>query len=766
MPSQPELPKDSTSANDADDARAILERYTEQDSRLSPSVREALSVRADGQCVQLYALADLDSDFRIGNDWMAITESFLVWGDASEGGCLAIESIDRIEEENALGCNVLKVIPKSDSDLETAVFRFSHRQRTAIGNLRYVIEERLAGRAGELAAERADDAYAEATTAPIRKAQSTVSASERTVLWRLVGYLRPYRTKVILGMVAAFLLAAVGMIPPFLTGRLVDDVLRAFEGGSLDSSAALASGKTILLVISGAYVLRLIFLWVRLHLMAILGEQVAHDLRNEVYEKVQQLSVSYFSKNQTGTIISRITSDTDRIWEFIAFGVVEVSLSLITLLGASAVLIWLDWRLGLIMVVPVPFMIWAIVANGVSIQRHYTRAWRKWSALTDVISDTIPGMRIVKSFHREEHERGRFGGRNAEALATFNNVHRNWTLFWPALMALIHGTTIAVYWFALPRLVSDPTSAAHLTTGELVTFLLFMGVFFQPIEVFGQMSRMVNRSLSSARRVFELIDTRPELLSPRDSVDPGRVEGIVKFDNVTFGYDRVRPILQDISFEVAPGETIGIVGSSGAGKSTLLNLIPRFYDPTSGRVSIDGNDLRDLDLGVLRLQIGSVQQDPFLFHGSVYDNIRYGDLEAGPDAVVDAARAADAHNFICRLPQAYDTVVGERGHTLSGGERQRIAIARAVLTDPRILLLDEATSSVDSETESKIQAALDRLAEGRTTFAIAHRLSTLRNASRILVLDGGRIAEQGDHKSLLGIEDGIYRKLWETQTEK
>jgi len=749
MSNQPPCEQNSGAAAGA---RAILDHYTEQPSRMPHTVRDALSQAAGGEPIQLYALADLSEQFTLTEDWVGLTEGHLACGDQAH----PLSDIDKVEEENALGCNVLHVIGKSGGRLAT--FRFTHRQRTAMGNLRYLLEERLAGRPGETA--DADDAYAIGASEPIRKVQSSVTVSGRSVLWRLISYLRPYRGKVILGMVSATLLAALSMVPAALSGRLIDTVEAGLRTG--DGAFREQAGFFVLLIVI-AYVLRLVFLWLRLHLMAILGEQVAHDLRNEVYAKVQKLSVSYFSKNQTGTIISRITSDTDRIWEFIAFGVVEVSLSLITLVAASVFLIWKDMTLGLVMVIPVPFLLWAIAINGLTIQRHYTRAWRKWSSLTDVISDTIPGMRIVKSFHREDHERARFGKKNADSLDTFVGVHRNWTRFWPLLMAVIHGITIAVYWLALPRLFAGPDSANHLSTGDFVTFLLFAGIFFQPIEVFGQMSRMVNRSLSSAQRVFELIDTKPEMLESRESIDPGRVEGRVTFEAVSFGYDRVRPILKDISFEVQPGETIGIVGTSGAGKTTLTNLLPRFYDPTSGRICVDGHDLRDLDTGKLRRQIGMVLQEPFLFHGSILDNIRYGKPEATSAEVIEAARAADAHRFITRLPQAYDTVVGERGHTLSGGERQRIAIARAVLSDPRILILDEATSAVDSETEFKIQAALDRLSKDRTTFAIAHRLSTLRNADRILVLDQGRLAETGSHEELLEIGDGIYRKLWETQ---
>jgi ATP-binding cassette subfamily B protein len=319
-----------------------------------------------------------------------------------------------------------------------------------------------------------------------------------------------------------------------------------------------------------------------------------------------------------------------------------------------------------------------------------------------------------------------------------------------------------VWAFAVPRLLG---SGAHLSTGTFVSFLLYTTMFIGPIEIIGQMARTMSRATSSAHRVFEVLDTEPEV---RDVADPVRLEpvrGRVTFENVTFGYDGVRQVLRGVSFEVRPGELIGLVGPSGGGKSTLVNLIARFYDVSGGAVRIDGVDVRELESGHYRRQIGMVLQDPYLFHGTVLENIRYGLPAADLDSVVRAARAANAHDFVCKLPHGYDTVVGERGHTLSGGERQRVSIARAILHDPRILILDEATSSVDTETERQIQEALERLVAGRTVFAIAHRLSTLRKADRLFVIADGRLVESGTHDELLQKPEGKYRRLHEMQLQ-
>jgi ATP-binding cassette subfamily B protein len=500
----------------------------------------------------------------------------------------------------------------------------------------------------------------------------------------------------------------------------------------------------------------------RLRLMSTLGELVSRDLRSELYAHIQRSSLAFFSRKKTGSLISRVTADTDRLWEFIAFGVVDVSLSIVMLIGLGAVLLTLDWRLGLVMTLPVPVFCWMIYRHGESLNGLFIRTWRKWSRVTDVLSDTIPGIRVVKAFNQESREIERFDARNTDVTDEINRIHQLWTTFWPMLMLAVHATTILVWILAVPRLLG---SGAPLSPGVFVSFLLYTTMFVAPIEVIGQMVRTINRATSSAHRVFEVLDSEPEI---RDAPSPVRlspVSGRVTFENVTFAYDGVRQILRGVSFDVQPGELVGLVGPSGGGKSTIVSLIARFYDVTGGVVRIDGVNVRDLDTGHYREQLGMVLQDPYLFHGTVLDNIRYGMPHASLGAVVDAAKAANAHDFICKLGQGYDTVVGERGHTLSGGERQRVSIARAILHDPRVLILDEATSSVDTETEHQIQEALDRLIAGRTVFAIAHRLSTLRKASRLFVVAQGRLAESGTHRELLGKPDGIYRRLYEMQLQ-
>ena len=717
-------------------------------------------------------MADLDARMRLAEAWLVVgPDRVAVVRRAS--GTLELQQFDRdrvraVRDAPGLSGSVVTLLAEPDEPALARV-RFTHRQRRAMENVKFILEDgvgqrgRAAGSDSEPARLDADAEYARSVAAPIREAQALVAGNRMAVIWRLLGYLKPYRRQVSWGFAAAAVITLVSLVPPYLAGYLIDQVVRPVQDGLIPSG----QGATVAWLAVGAmalvYVVRQAGAVVRLRMMSVLGEWVARDLRTELYEHLQRLSLSFYSRKKTGSLITRVSSDTDRLWDFLAFGVVDVSLSVVMLIGLGAVLLSLDWKLGLVMVLPVPVFCWAIYRHGEEINRVFVRAWRKWSRVTDVLSDTIPGMRVVKAFGQEEREKGRFNERNHDVTEEYNRIHHIWTTFWPALMLAVHGTTVAVWAFAVPRLLE--TGEPSLSAGTFVSFLLYTTMFIGPIEIIGQMARTMNRATSSAHRVFEVLDTEPEIVDAVDAVRLDPVEGRVAFEDVTFGYDGVQLVLKGVSFDVRAGEMIGLVGPSGGGKTTIVSLIARFYEPTGGRITIDGVDLRRLDTTDYRRQVGMVLQDPYLFHGTILENIRYGRPDADLVDVVEAARAANAHEFILELGQGYDTVVGERGQTLSGGQRQRISIARAILNDPRILILDEATSAVDTETERKIQEAMDRLVAGRTTFAIAHRLSTLHKASRLLVVEDGRIAEAGTHAELLANENGLYRRLHELQVE-
>ncbi len=743
----------------------------DQPSVMPKVIRTKIEAAWNNKPVQLYAMIDLNSDFQMSQSWLALgPEQVAVAHEATPDGSIEIKTfarsqIQEIKETPGLSCTIISFygIPGEPA---LAVVRYTQRQRQAMGPIIFLLKEKIKGNTiGEDNID-ADSVYAKAVAKPILTAQSSVAENRMAVLWRLLAYLKPYRSRFILGLLAAAGLTSVSLVPPYLTGYIVDDVIIPYTDGMLPLEQASRLGWIVLSVIVVVYLLRQIFMWVQLRTMSMIGEWVAQDLRISIYNHLHNLSLSYFSHRQTGSIVSRVSSDTDRLWDFIAFGFTEMTLSVLMIIGLGAVLFTMDWQLSLVVIGPVPLVFYFIFLMGRNLHRIFLRIWRKWSNMTGLLADTLSGVSVVKAFNQENYERNRFARSNANVTGEMIRIHKVWTTFWPLIYLGLESLVLLVWYFALPRLLGDGTPGSiSLTPGKFVAFLLYMGMFIMPIENFGYLTRLINRSLSSAHRVFELLDTEPEIVSRPDPVRLDPVEGRIQFDNVSFGYDPVLHMLKNVSFEINPGEMIGLVGKSGAGKTTITNLIARFYDTQVGRVLIDDVDIRDLDVGLFRKQIGMVMQDPFLFHGSILDNIRYGHQEADLKQVVNAALAANAHEFISKFNLGYDTIVGERGHTLSGGERQRVSIARAILHNPRILILDEATSSVDTETERKIQEALERLIEGRTVIAIAHRLSTLRKANRLFVMHDGSLVESGTHDELLQKEAGTYKTLYNLQLE-
>ena len=745
----------------------IIRRYLDQPERMPSGLRSQIEARMGGDPVQLYAVADLDNTLKFAETWVALGPHHVA---LAHVGCArepAVSVIDRakikaVREVPGLSCTQLLLLSE-DGEAALASLRYTHRQRRAMENIRYVLEQQTKGNAAPL--KDADEVYEESLAGPIKEAQASVAERQLAVLWRLLSYMKPYRVRLALGVVAAVLLTAVSLIPPYLTGYLIDDVFRPVEAGELSTRDAGVAAMLVVAAVALLYALRHVFAWVRMRTMSILGEYVARDLRTQLYEHLQRLSLNFYSSRQTGSLITRVSSDTDRLWEFLAWGAVDFVLAVVMVIALGAVLIALDWRLGLVMTLPMPLLFWVIYLFGVKMHLIFIKCWRKWASMTAVLADTIPGVRVVKAFNQEQREQERFDSRNRSATEVFNSVHRFWTTFWPITWMGLHVLMIVVWALAAPRVLGIPLTGPPLSVGVFVAFVLYMGMYLQPLELIGRMTFILNRATSSAHRVFDVLDTEPDIVDADAPLRLEPVQGHVRFDNVSFAYDGVRQVIRNMSFEVAPGEMIGLVGPSGAGKSTVTNLIARFYNISTGAIHVDGVDLSNVEIGHYRRQLGIVLQDPHLFHGSLLDNIRYGRPEAELAQVVRAARAANAHDFICKLPQGYDTIVGERGHTLSGGERQRISIARAILHDPRILILDEATSSVDTETEYKIQEALERLVQGRTVFAIAHRLSTLRRANRLFVIEDGQLVEQGAHAQLLANPEGTYAKLVSMQQE-
>jgi ATP-binding cassette subfamily B protein len=570
-------------------------------------------------------------------------------------------------------------------------------------------------------------------------------------LLRLFEYTREHRARLIWGTVLTLGGTLAELVPPYLTLHLVDDVLRN------------GRRELFLPLIGGMVASQLAVMLVRMargRNVAYLGMEITVAIRHSLFQKLQSLSLSFYDKRNVGSIMSRMTNDTGQLYDVLVDGIPVVLNQLALLIGIPIALLVINWQVGIWALVPLPFVFLAVRWFRRRMTRVWSRVHHQWSRMSGALSGILQGQRVVKAFYGESREVNRFNRRISDLARTGYEAEASWSTFFPVVTFTMALSTIVVWYVGGLGVLGSV-----MTLGELTAFLAYVGRLEGPLMMLQRIIDWSTRALTAAERVFEVMDTPVDIQDAPDAVALPKIQGAVKFVDVHFGYDRAREVLHGIDLDVRPGEMIGLVGHSGAGKSTLINLLMRFYDPTQGRIELDGVDLRRVKLEDFRRQVGVVLQESYLFPGTVRDNIAYGRPEATSEEIMAAAKAANAHDFIVNFPDGYDTYVGERGQRLSGGERQRIAIARAILHNPKVLILDEATASVDTETERMIQEALENLVEGRTVFAIAHRLSTLRNADRLVVIDQGKVAEMGTHEELLAKEDGIYKKLVDMQME-
>lgn len=569
-----------------------------------------------------------------------------------------------------------------------------------------------------------------------------------TLYLRILSYIKPYMHRLIFAMFCTIMAAAGNLYIPWIIKDMIDEVLADKNGTMLNWIAA---------SIIAIFVVRGLFWYGQNYLMSYVGQSVIVDIRAAVFKKLQRLSVSFYDKNKTGTIMSYVTNDVNAVQSAMVENTIEMITEGFILIGSVVAMIYLDWRLTLFTVCTFPVVLWFMEFFGKKIRKTGGRIQECTADITSVLQESVASARVIKSFVREDYEVDRFDVENrANFRANMKNAQLMATLTPVVELVAAIGVTMII-WYGGNNVINGT-----ITAGSLVAFLTYAVNISNPIKRLTRVIGNIQKALAAAQRVFMIIDMPEEIAESRDAKQLPEVSGKVEFQNVSFAYDDKGNVITDLSFSVKPGEVIAIVGPSGAGKSTIANLLPRFYDVNKGDIKIDGHSVREVTLDSLREQVGIVPQETMLFNGSVYNNILYGRLDATKEEIEAAAKAANAHDFIMQLTDGYETKLGDRGVNLSGGQRQRIAIARAILKNPRILILDEATSALDTESERVVQEALDRLMVGRTSFVIAHRLSTVKNADKILVLEKGNLVESGTHDELLAL-DGLYAHLYKIQ---
>ena len=568
------------------------------------------------------------------------------------------------------------------------------------------------------------------------------------VVLRLMRFVRRYWAGLLTACVCLLLSTGFSLVVPFFLGKGLDAVLTSGDRRFVVIAAIVIVASAALRGLAG---------YGQQYLTQVISQRVSYDIRNALYDHLQKLSFSYHDKAQTGQLMSRATVDIEAVRMFVAMGLLSVFQIALLVVGIAYLLISVDWTLALMTLAFFPFIAWVTIILSRKLQPVWLKVQQLIAALGTTLQESLNGIRVVKAFSRQDEESRKFAADSKKLYDEQVNAARQTAINMPLMTFLLSLPTALVLWYGGRQVINGA-----LTLGEMTSFILYLGMLTMPIRRLGMISNMFSRTVSAGQRILEIFDAQSAVQEKPDAVSLGKVKGEVVFDHVSFSYDSMGPVLNNISFEAEPGQTIALIGGSGSGKSTITNLVSRFYDVTAGRILLDGVDVRDVTLASLRKNVGTAQQDVFLFSSTIRDNIAYGVPDADMDRIVAAAKAAQIHDFIKGLPDGYNTWVGERGVTLSGGEKQRIVIARTLLLNPSILILDDSTSSVDAETEHLIRLALDELIKNRTTFVITHRLPIIRDADQILVLKDGQLVGQGKHEHLMAT-NALYRDTYISQ---
>ncbi|MBE6630049.1 MAG: ABC transporter ATP-binding protein [Ruminococcaceae bacterium] len=728
--------------------------------KLSEAQLQAIrSLENENEPVLFAIVGDISHKAKYGKVALLATCSHLFTYDLESGEVsrrFALEEIEEILTKRMYGNGMMRV-RLTDGSVHD-LFRFTFAVAALCDAVRYYVTQIREGDGVENAVKMMESVYDKMLSVCPRCGR-TLSApgvpcihcmKKGRLLKKLGGYLKPEVAVLILSVLMSVITTSLALTPPLLTKTLVDEVIPAKDANFL---------FYIVLALVGIYFVRYGLSGVRGYIMRAAGNRVVARIRRDVYEKAQHLPMRFYDKTSTGAVINRISSDTTTIQAFMLRITQEVVVQFFKMIGIVIVMLILNPKLTLFSLVPVP-----IVAIGSRIFRKkiapfYRRIWRRSAAVTSVLTDTIPGIRVIKSFTNEKNATDRFGACVEEWRVTDTKAGKILNAY-PALVNCLIALGSVIIWAMGGTLVMNGSS--DISVGLLVSFISYATMFYEPVNFFANLSDSMQSAMASTERIMDILDAEPEHDFGKGNKN-ANIGGRIEFKNVNFSFDRTKKVLKDINLVIEPGDVVGIVGTTGSGKSTLINLLLRYYDHYEGQITVDGVDIRDIDMEYYRSNIGYVQQEPMMFHDTIYNNICYGNGEFSVDEVINAADIANAHEFIVRQPDGYDSVLGERGTDLSGGERQRVSIARAMLRNPKMLVFDEATAAVDSETERLIQDAIENMITGRTTLMIAHRLSTLAKANKIVVVDNGHILECGTPQELME-QKGKYYKLVQIQS--
>ncbi len=731
-------------------------------------IRTIVSLGNEEEPILFAVCGEISKEANYSSCVLLLTRSSIMSYDFGKNGSLeryGFEDIEDIFNKRMYGNGVTRVVLTGGKKID--LFRFTFTV-TSLCDAAVTFVKDIKGGCDLEEAKGAMEAVYEKMLSVCPKCGRTLSApgvpcvhcmSKRRLLGKLGKYLKPEWLILTISVLISIVTTAITLLPPLLTSYLVDDILPGRNIGAL-------SGVVVLLIC--VHIVHYLLSGIRGYMLRVSGNKIIARLRTDVYEKAQYLPMRFYDKTSTGSVINRISSDTATLQAFMLRVTQEVVVQFFKLIGIVIVMLCVNPYLTLFSLIPVPLVVIGSRIFKRKIAPFYRRIWRRSSAVTSVLTDTIPGIRVVKSFTNEKNATSRFASAVDEWRKTDTKAGKILNAYPAIVNCLINLGGVVIWALGGTMVINQAISAASggaeptITAGILVSFISFATMFYGPVDFFANLSDSMQNATSSLERIMDILDAEPEHDFGKGNTDAD-MAGVIEFKNVNFSFDRTKKTLKNINLRIESGDIVGIVGTTGSGKSTLINLLLRYYDHYEGTITVGGVDIRKIDMEYYRSNIGYVQQEPQMFHDTIYNNICYGNGEFSVDEVINAADVANAHEFIVRQPDGYDSVLGERGVGLSGGERQRLSIARAVLRNPKMLVFDEATAAVDSETEHLIQDAIEKLISGRTTIMIAHRLSTLSKANKIVVVDNGEIIECGTPEELMA-KKGKYYKLVQIQS--